>query len=291
MLGLGCSGIQHAKAQIDSLRNGDFETWVDRSKNGTTYSDPEFWYTLNSLTAFGMEPTTWVSSNAKSGLKAVYLETTSQTFGVIPGILACNNFLDASGDPDLELNRIPFDTRPTKINFWYKSNPAIGDSSAFNFTLTKFKNNAHQVIGTATWSNGSSDSTYKKVSIYFEYFSNDLPDSASIIFTSSINGFDPIAGSTLLLDQISLDYEGNSLKEISKHHLDLYPNPSEDGKFYFSNEYNFKTCKVYEMQGALVSSIDLFNNEINLDKLKSGIYFLNLLNDKSQNYTSKIIIK
>lgn len=289
-LGLGCSSIPRANAQLDSLRNGDFESWVNRSKNGTTYSDPEFWYTLNSLTAFGMEPTTWASNNPKSGTKAVYLETTSQTFGVIPGILACNNFLDAMGTPDMDLNKIPFQSRPAAISFWHKSNPASGDSSAFNFTLSKFKNNAHQIIAKAAWTKGNSDSTYQYVKVFFEYYSDENPDSASIIFSSSINGFDPVIGSSLLLDEVRLEYISSGIEKYETPKIELYPNPSNDHKVYFNSNNNFETYTVKDLQGKEVKNGKLFSNEINLEELKTGIYILQLTNSNNQSYTHKIIL-
>ncbi len=290
MLGLGCSSIPRANAQIDSIRNGSFENWVDRSKNGTTYSDPEFWYTLNSLKAFGMEPTTWPSNNPKSGTKAVYLETTSQAFGIIPGLLTCNNMLDNMGNPIIELNKIPFKSRPVAISFWSKANPALGDSSAFNFTLSKFKNNAEQTIGKASWTKGSTDSSYQFIKVYFEYYSDENPDSASIIFSSSINGFDPIIGSSLLIDDIKLEYINSGIYEHEVRNIKLYPNPSTDQKFYFANEYQFESFSVYNLQGQIVEQQELSNNEINLEKLNSGIYYITLINKNKQIFTNKIII-
>ena len=290
MLGLGCSSIPRANAQLDSLRNGSFENWVDRSKNGTTYSDPEFWYTLNSLSSFGMEPTTWVSNDAKLGQKAVYLETTSQTFGIIPGILACNQFLEPNGDPNLDLNKIPFKSRPTAISFWYKAKPFIGDSSAFNFTLTKFKNNAQQVIGTASWTKGTVDSNYQYVKVYFDYLSNEDPDSASIIFSSSINGFDPVAGSSLLIDEIRLEYVISGLTEHQTQHIELYPNPSTDHKIYFDQNLKFESITIRNIQGLEIQQMKTDINEINLEQLKSGIYFLEFIKQNKVIYTNKIIL-
>ncbi len=290
MLGLGCSSIPRANAQIDSIRNGSFENWVDRSKNGTTYSDPEFWYTLNSLKVFGMEPTTWPSTISKTGEKAVYLETTSQAFGVIPGLLTCNNMLDNMGNPVLELNKIPFKSRPVAISFWSKANPALGDSSALNFTLSKFKNNVEQTIGKASWTKGSTDSSYQYIQVFFEYYSDENPDSASIIFSSSINGFDPIIGSSLLIDDIKLEYINSGMNEHEVRKIKLYPNPSIDQKFYFENEYQFESFSVYNLQGQIVDQQELSNNEINLEKLNSGIYYITLINKNKQIFTNKIII-
>lgn len=290
MLGLGCSSIPNAQAQLDTLRNGSFETWVERSKNGTSYSDPEFWYTLNSLSSFGMEPSTWASNDAKGGQKAAYLETTSQSFGIIPGLLACNQFLEANGNPNLDLNKIPFKSRPTAISFWHKAKPASGDSAAFNFTLTKFKNNAQQVIGTASWTKGSIDSTYQYVKVYFEYDSNDDPDSASIIFSSSLNGFDPVAGSTLLLDEIRLEYVISGLTENKLQPLEVYPNPSYDHRIYFNQNQNFETIIIRDIHGQDLYHLKTINNEINLEQLKPGMYFLEFIEHNSVIYTSKIIL-
>lgn len=126
--------------------------------------------------------------------------------------------------------------------------------------------------------------------MYFDYLSNEDPDSASIIFSSSINGFDPVAGSSLLIDEIRLEYVISGLTEQKTQHIELYPNPSTDHKIYFDQNLKFESIIIRNILGLEIQQMKTDNNEINLEQLKSGIYFLEFIKQNKVIYTNKIIL-
>ena len=67
----------------------------------------------------------------------------------------------------------------------------------------------------------------------------------------------------------------------------VYPNPAIDILFIKTNVFDFKHYNIYNMLGNLVNS-GRYTNEIDIEKLPVGIYYLKLTGGKE---TSKLFIK
>lgn len=272
------------------LPNGSFETWVNKSVNGKPFSDPQSWYTLNSLVAFGYEPSTVVSNIAKTGEKAVLLESMPGSFTNIPGLLTVQNIIDNSGEPNLSLNKISFTGRPSKLEFWYQSYPEVGDASAVILILTKWNSGLQQAdtIAVAEFSEDSTVSNYTKASITLSYLSNESPDSLFFLASSSLDGFSPVVGSWFIIDDLSLSYPNHLAEAKGLKEIQVYPNPFND-EIYLDGVEEGQQYSIINLNGGIIATGLLDKNKhLPTEEIGSGIYFLNL-NGESYNKYIKII--
>jgi hypothetical protein len=268
------------------LPNGSFETWVNKSANGNPYSDPQSWYTLNSLVAFGYEASTVESTTAKTGSKAVVLESLVGPFTNIPGLLTVRNIIDNSGQPNLNLNKISFTGRPSKLEFWYQSYPEMGDANAVVMLLTKWNSSQQKVdtIAVADFSQDSIINTYTKASITLTYYSNETPDSLFFLASSSIDGFSPIVGSWFLLDDLSFEYPNNLSETIGSREIKVYPNPFNENirieGLEEGQQYSIMTLNGTSLQSGMLEKSMILNTE----EIGSGIYILRIDGESSSKF-------
>ncbi|MDZ4668921.1 MAG: PCMD domain-containing protein [bacterium] len=274
--------------------NPGFENWEERSFGGFKYEDPSNWFTLNQLQKFGFDQTTNKTSDAHGNSTAALLSTVSSAFGNIPGLLAGNPFLGADGSPDMNLNYTPFKGKPNSIQFWYKSFPESQDQSAMYCALTKWNsvNQNRDTLAEASWTMDSTVSIYTIANIPFVYKGTFEPDSIYIIFSSSSEGFSPIPGSELYIDDVQMNY-GTSVKEV-KNEIDiqLYPNPFED-KFMIESKQFPLQYSIIDAMGKkhLAGTITHHKEELNLGVLRSGIYYLVLVKTETLEKTCRLITK
>jgi hypothetical protein len=258
------------------FQNSGFETWTVKTIGSTTFSEPNNWYTLNPLKQFGFDESTTKSSDSHSGTSAAFLETIENNFGDLPGLITIGNILDATGEPDLVKNKIAFTSRPTSINFWVKSLPEIGDSSAVSILLTKWNTTTKNsdTIAFAQWSNGTAIETYTQIIKPLTYLNSNTPDSVFFIASSSIDGFTPTAGSRLWLDDIYLNYAPLSVSEVKKTgNIQLFPNPCKDLLNIVSSE-QVDFVEIYDNLGRLVTNTKLNKQQIEVAALEPGVYFI-----------------
>ncbi|MBV6881082.1 T9SS type A sorting domain-containing protein [Epilithonimonas ginsengisoli] len=96
-------------------------------------------------------------------------------------------------------------------------------------------------------------------------------------------------GGDAYYDNIIVNDEVLAVNDAKKGNIKLYPNPVKDIlKLNLPNGEKIATIEVYNTLGQKVSD---FSNveEINLKELKSGVYIINLKNNKGKTYTSKIV--
>jgi len=280
LLGILYAGISNGQAQ---LPNSGFEIWETRNFIGTNYQSPQGWYTLNQLKAFGFEETTFESSNAKVGSKAVILETMLGPSTTIPGLLTIQNMLGITGIPDIEKNRIAFTSRPKSIMFWFQSFPEPGDANVVYMLLTKWVDGKRDTIGEASFEIDSIVSNYREASVLFNYYSSLAPDSMSFIASSSKDGFSPTAGSLFLLDDLRLTYS-NAINEVSQNQFVIYPNPCSETLQIrgLKDEVDYA---IYDMLGNLVKEGKTIASSIfGLNQLASGNYIVNLSTSQSNSF-------
>ncbi|MCE2741822.1 MAG: T9SS type A sorting domain-containing protein [Sphingobacteriales bacterium] len=284
----------HPVSAQKQLDNAGFENWETKTINGYSFLDPSSWHTLNRLQQFGFEPSTIKTTNAHQDSFAVILTTVRSAFGSIPGILAGSPFLLPDGTPNMNLNFKAFSDRPHSIQFWYKSFPEQGDENAMQCMLTKW--NAQTInrdtIAIASWTTDSTVLEFSLASIPFMYLSNENPDSISIIFSSSLDGFSPAVGSELHLDNVEFTY-GNTLAEPNKNiEFTVYPNPFKDKLTIEMEELGYEV-QLFSILGELILSKHLEENLTVLDvsNLPNGIYFMNLVQPEREKKLVKKLIK
>ena len=81
---------------------------------------------------------------------------------------------------------------------------------------------------------------------------------------------------------------------INNENIAIYPNPANEHFYIKINSNNNLTVNVYSIVGKLVfkTIINKQLNEINIDNLSEGIYFVNIINEKTGNeITRKLIVQ
>lgn len=100
------------------------------------------------------------------------------------------------------------------------------------------------------------------------------------------------AGNNLYLDNIRFE-EIIGIEDEDNVEISIYPNPSKDGIFYIETENQNININVFDITGKLVyTQNNIYGKDclLDLSNQKSGIYFVNINNDKF-NKNLKVIIK
>lgn len=126
---------------------------------------------------------------------------------------------------------------------------------------------SNQVEGTAEL---NLDNTYNKVSIFFNF---------------GTSGAD--AGEqTYFWDNVEFVGAGTSLNEYSSIEFEVYPNPAND---YIQLPFEASNVKIYTMNGQVVFEQHSAKNTISVKDLSSGVYFINIRNQKGESLHSKFL--
>jgi len=262
-------------AQI--IPNGGFEDWSIPSQ--VSYEDPTNWITLNLLNFFGVPVTTEKSTDAHGGTYAALcktVETDMDQNGSIDDTIA-GIMTYGTSDGQNTYEGFPINARPDSLIAWIKYAPGIGDSFGASVTLTKWDavSGMQNTIAFGQLTSGSTYSNYTRVAIAITYNSNEIPDTAKLIFTCSTN--EPVLGSELWVDDLSFvtaSSAGIPTLE-SENFLSLYPNPGNDQVVLTSSE-NTKVL-VYNVTGELIDSFPIIAGDqfaLNTSEYKNGVYYL-----------------
>jgi hypothetical protein len=81
----------------------------------------------------------------------------------------------------------------------------------------------------------------------------------------------------------------NSSSDIES--LNIYPNPVSQGKIYISTLNNAqKKIEIYNVLGKIILTASIFQNELNISKLKAGVYIIKIT-ENNITATRKLIVK
>jgi hypothetical protein len=273
------------------LVNAGFESWDTIAD----YTQPSGWYSLNSLAEFGFEQGTKLTADAHSGNYAVILESKSNPFGDMVGLLSSGPLMNDQFEPDLSKIKIPFSGSPSAVRFYYKSFPQPGDSCVFSMVLTRWNssNGTTDTVGRARISLGSIVSSYTLADVAVEYASSLPPDSAFVIFSSSENSFSPIAGSIFQVDDIQLVYQPVGLPEQGMLDARIYPNPAR-GLITVELPGNTNaTLELYDQAGRLVhrTITGSHSQVVDVSHFDAGIYYMMLRTEAGATGRFKTIIQ
>ncbi len=275
------------------FNNGGFEMWT----NALGYNEPEHWYSLNSLstiTGAGYKESTVSTFEAYAGTQAALLTSQQNNFQDIPGVLSSGSLFDEQGEPDLSNLGTPFANRPSSFEFYYKYLPAIGDSAVGYVMLSKW-NTATQkrdTIGLGEFSVGDSIKSYVKRVVNIVYSSATQPDSIVVFFSTSYDGFNPMIGSQLFIDEFRLNFPvGLNNASTNNELFKMYPNPSNGLVTIALSEPQIEVT-VYDLNGKkvyLASSQDA-RLTFSTEGWKAGVYVVEVIQGE-QLIRNKLIIQ
>jgi outer membrane lipoprotein-sorting protein len=73
--------------------------------------------------------------------------------------------------------------------------------------------------------------------------------------------------------------------------LSIYPNPVSQGKVYITSKNNDpKTVEIYNVLGKNILTVTLLQKELNVSKIKAGVYIIKITENNSS-VTRKLIIR
>lgn len=168
-------------------------------------------------------------------------------------------------------------------SFNYTGNLEVVNSQDYDYENADFTWEANR------WYKLKSVTSENKIDFYID---GVLVHSMENFAKTNITGFnfvhDNFAGFAYV-DNLKINDEVLAVDNTSKGNIKLYPNPVRDIlKLDLPNGEKVSNVEVYNTIGQKVSE---FHNveEINLSKLKSGNYIINLKNNQGKTYSSKII--
>ena len=137
------------------------------------------------------------------------------------------------------------------------------------------------------YNNISLADTFKVYSTVFDMTTTD--NNARIVFDLGTATPD-ISVEFVTLESVELQLP-TSAKLVKNVKSRVFPNPTKD-KLFINNTDDFQQLTITDIKGQLVKQRQLSNhlNEISVDELPSGIYFVTLRN-QSNRHTVKIIKK
>lgn len=288
--------IGSAMAQTQ-IPEGGFENWIPNSTN--IYYEPggDFWTTLNPLATLGGPVTVSQTTDAHSGEYAAKLETKLWGTLLISGLLVSGNFILT--EPYIQ-NGKPFTDTPSKFKGWYKYTPVNSDSAGVAAILTRYNTEAGQqdTVARAISALTESVQTYTQFEFDFDYLLTGInPDTIILVFTSSGNAgnFQGEEGSTLILDDISLEYPSGLLESLQPEFtVKAFPSPADEQvSFQFNTAQPEKLlCYVYSLEGRLIKSFTPKGKEyqMNVSTWPQSKYILQVFKGNSLVSSSKFIV-
>lgn len=277
----------HSKSQI---LNGGFEDWT----NLGTYSDPDHWFSYNYVTSnFGVL-TCEEGTPGNPGAK--YVKLTSRDvpgIGVLPGTLTSGEYNATSGD---YIQGFAFSQRPASFTGSWQYMPAGTDMGAMYVLLTKWNTTSltQDLVGVAEINLVGMELSWVNFDLPFSYVTTDAPDTATIYFSAS--GAGPggaVDGSYLYLDNLAFAGTATGITNGPiPSVVEVYPNPARQFVFVAQStpaketKYEITTIDGKLAQTGTISGIKA---RIDFQNLKSGVYFVNLIND-GEKVTKRLVI-
>ena len=259
------------------LFNGDFETWET-----TTIDKPNNWFfsggSNNDYTGGAYK-----TSDAKAGNSAIklitYLDDRQNHSVAQGGRISTGWYPDNCNGNCYEQGGFPFTKKVDTLAFWYKYIPVGNTEADVQVTFKKNGNNIRN-IGT----NPAPSSTYKYVEIPFSL--DEFPDSVILDIQSSQwqDSTVSFVGTTLTIDEIHFKSQKltTGLNELTN--IDafvIFPNPTHN-MINIPILFQGETYEIYNVNRKLIEFGYCDSNQIDLTKIESGFYFLEISTKEKQ---------
>jgi hypothetical protein len=300
-----------ATAQIQ-LENPGFEQWEDILVSETdTIREPVDWSSLKTSddqAISNLAPLVCTrSQNAHNGEYSIKL-TNVKSFIIANGV-ATNGRVHGSitpgesyiyTDPEDGKWNTPFTGRPDSIAGWVNYAPQGEDNLQIQvilhqgYGLRPDPDSAENWIGEAMYTAPlNTGGEWVRFSQPFTYNHETIPEYVLVILNSG-NGFDPVAGSVLLVDDLEMIYNtpqsnDNRLKQTEAY---LYAVDKHLLVLKGLDHSHFQSVNIFDFSGKLLWSATLSSDQIdiapaNLDK---GIYLVKL-SGKDKIFTQKVLLR
>ncbi|TGE10524.1 T9SS type A sorting domain-containing protein [Hymenobacter fodinae] len=275
-----------------TVNNGSMELWEARH----TKEVPQGWLNTDDIIALlANVPSLPVSSGTMTkstdkhaGNFGALLET--KNFDVlsqiVPGDMYLGTRLNPNGGGDF-LGGVPYTSRPTRVQFWYKATQAPNSTSRPAFAVQLLKTtagNTQEVGFVGVYLPATT--TYTLVDLPIQYSQTVAPDTLQMLFTSDFDKT-TVVGNQLFVDDIALTgVVTASRNPATDAALQIYPNPSKGGEFSLASLGNAAIATapftVSDVTGrevlrqAAASPADSHGRLVDLRGQRPGLYTLRL---------------
>ncbi len=243
----------------------DMEEWIVFPFSTGQYEEPGggVWTTANRAVLLNPEIfkiTTFKTEDAHLGNYAARIVTDLADLPgpndiLQTGTLATGYFDEMALPPSNLKDGVPFNGRPYRFKGYFKYFSVNHDSCDVYSLLYKWNSLTHRRDTVAyAWKTDTIRVTeWTQFDVPYHYYSDETPDTISIIFAPSAAGdlFEGQVGSTLYIDDISLEFEnGVEWMLMSEITTRAYPNPVADRvTIELSEEIRQGTIVLYSFQG------------------------------------------
>ncbi len=281
-----------------SIPDADFENWTASSLGPFEEPASGWWISLNFLSNLTAPVTVGKTTDAKSGQYAARLESKMWGEMLIPGLLVSGSkHPNPPSFTDMILQGRPFTGKPNKIKGYYKFFPVAGDSCAFYAKLSRWNPVAKKqdTIATAAFSEHNETPGFERFELVFDYRSNLTPDTLTLLMISSSAGknFLGQAGTTLIVDEIEIEYETGIIRPGVLPETAVFPNPAR-GPFYVrlpGYESYPANLQILSSTGQWLATRKLSEGRVvDVHGLPAGFYFLKIVTDGGRHYLGKLQI-
>lgn len=275
-------------ASAQSINNGGFENW--------TSGEPDGWSTINSNLAIASVPanTTEETSDVHSGNSAAKLESVSVLgFASAPAIVAIADINVAIAMPP-SISITPgaaFAARPDSLVGFYKYTNGGSDAFGVSAVLTKWHTGTgtRDTIGSAEFINAANVTAYTRFFAQFTYQNSDIPDSLTLVISSSAYYTAAVAGSVALVDDVTVHTGGGSMsiaEIVASNEVKLFPNPASS-VVTLSNLTVGDKLTMLDMTGKVVLNLNVQNSTqtIDVSAFRSGVYVI-----KGKTFSRRLVI-
>lgn len=252
----------------DTIPNGDFETWY----SGTS---PAYWQSTNSLLPPGVLNCFQISASY-TGDYAVQIKTIDLDGTPIPGVLSLGEVgmgYTAGG--------IGFTGKPSAL----KGSFIHGSAGDEVMIIAQFFKNGLE-MGTGFWSTTDSVANYTEFIAPVFFQTDENPD--TLLITMITDQY--TVGSSLVVDNLHMEYVTTSLPSEKATQLNIYPNPCTNHLFVDLPSNLSAEIRLFDMNGRLVLHKQAINGRLDTSSLDSGIYTL-LVDTGDKIHREKIIIQ
>ncbi|NTW26243.1 MAG: T9SS type A sorting domain-containing protein, partial [Lentimicrobium sp.] len=179
---------------------------------------------------------------------------------------------------------VPIDTRPQMLTGWLRNQPAAGDASIIGIGLFRWNGSSRDTL--ALGYNVFSDQipNWQKFSIPIDYMMWEMPDTMNIMFfSSSLISGNIVNGSTIWVDNLSLEYGPVSISNINADKTpSIRPASGPDSYTLTGLGSDVAEISIYNLSGGCVMNLKLAPGQseidINASGLKAGLYILRIEN-------------